>query len=98
MKLEIRSERVRMRPEWHALIDAWVDRCMRYHPMVGSLEIRLRQRSDRRPGAEVEVVASAGRRRLRSTGRATIVPIALHDVLDSLENELLVHEAVNRAA
>jgi len=99
MNLDIRTEHIDMRPEWHRLIDAWVERCQRYHPSVAGLDIKVRQRDDRRrPGAEVEAVASTGRRRLRAATKAPLVRVALHDVLGALEDELLVHEAVSRAA
>ena len=99
MNLDIRTEHIDMRPDWHQMIAVWVDRCRRYHPAVAGIDINVRQRDDRRQhGAEVEVVARAGRRQLRATTKAALVRVALHDVLGALEDELLVHEAVNRAA
>jgi ribosome-associated translation inhibitor RaiA len=98
MKLAIHADQVTMRPEWHDTIEAWADRCRRHHPMVIGIDIRLRHRDDRDPGAEVEAVASMGRWRLRATIQATLLPEALHDVLEALEDELLVHEAVSHAA
>ena len=98
MKLAIHADHVTMRPEWHDMIEAWVDRCRRHHPMVAGIDIRLRHRDDRDPGAEVEAAASMGRWRLRATIQAALLTVALHDVLDALEDELLVHEAVGYAA
>ena len=98
MHLDISTERVSMRPEWDDLIAGWVEHCRRYHPVVSGVDIRLRHRDDRQPAVEVEAVASAGRRRLRATREAVFMGAALHDALDALEDELLVHEAVHRAA
>ena len=99
MNLDIQTEHAVMRPEWHALIDEWVARCSRSHPEVAGIDLTLRRgESGQHPAAEVDVVAMAGRRSLRAAKHAALMTVALHDALDALEHELLVHEAVTRRA
>ena len=96
MNLDIQTDQVHMRPEWHRMIDEWVARCARHHPDVVGIDLRLRHGESRRPHEEVDVVAIAGRRSLRAAKQADVMTVALHDALDALEHELLVHEAVDR--
>jgi ribosome-associated translation inhibitor RaiA len=96
MNIDIQTEHVAMKPEWHRTIDAWVERCRRHHPEVVGLDLSLRHDDAPRPGDEVDVVATAGRRTLRAVKHAGGMDEALHAALESLEHELLVHEAVNR--
>jgi ribosome-associated translation inhibitor RaiA len=98
MNLDIQTEHVVMRPEWHRMIDEWVGRCARRHPDVIEIDLTLRHGEQRRAGEEVDVVAIAGRRSLHATKQAGVMAVALHDALDALEHELLVHEAVGRRA
>jgi ribosomal subunit interface protein len=96
MNIDIQTEHVVMRPEWHRTIDEWVERCRRHHPEVVGIDLTLRHGDRRQPGEEVDVVASARGRSLHATRQAEVMAVALHDVLDDLEHELLVHEAVGR--
>ena len=95
MNVDIETECVAMRPEWHRMIEEWVGRCARHHPDVADVDVTLRHGEDR-PAEEVDVVATARGRRLRAARRAPLMTTALHDALNALEGELLVHEAVAR--
>jgi ribosome-associated translation inhibitor RaiA len=97
MNLDIQTEHILMQPEWHDQIDAWVVRCARFHPEVAGIDLTLRHgKSGQHPGEEVDVEATAGRRSLRVAKHAELMSVALHDALDALEHELLVHEAMAR--
>jgi ribosomal subunit interface protein len=96
MNLDIQTEHVAMRPEWHEMIDAWVDRCRRQHPTVVGIDLTLRHSDRNKAAEEVDAVAMARGRMLRATTRATLMTAALHDALDALERELPVHEALTR--
>jgi len=97
MNLDIQTEHILMRPEWHDLIDTWVARCARFHPEVARIDLTLRHgESGQRPGDDVVVEVMAGRRTLRVAKHADLMSVALHDALDTLEHELLVHEAMTR--
>lgn len=97
MNIDIQTEHVGMRPEWHHAIDTWVDRCRRYHPDVVGIDLHLRH-GPGHPEEEVDVVAFARGRSLRAVRHADGMAEALHDALDTLEHELLVHEAIERRA
>jgi ribosome-associated translation inhibitor RaiA len=95
MNLDIQTEHVVMQPEWHDLIDVWVARCARFHPEVAGIDLTLRHgKSGQHREEEVDVMAMAGRRNLRVARHAELMSVALHDALDALEHELLVHEAM----
>jgi ribosome-associated translation inhibitor RaiA len=96
VNIDIQTEHVRMQPAWHRMIDEWVARCRRQHSEVASVDVTLRHRDRSRPGEEVGVVATARGRQLRGAARAGLMSVALHDALDAVERELLVHEAVTR--
>ena len=96
MNIDVQTEHVRMQPEWRRMIDEWVERCRRQHPDVAGVEVMLRHGEDDRLGEMVTIDATACRRHLRSAGRAAMMGVALHDALDGVERELLVHEAVTR--
>jgi ribosomal subunit interface protein len=98
MNIDIQTEHVAMRPEWHRMIDEWVEQCARRHPDVIEVDLTLRHGEHRHAGEEVDVVATAGRRSLHAARQAEVMTVALHDALDALEYELLVHEAVGRRA
>jgi ribosome-associated translation inhibitor RaiA len=99
MNLDIQTEHILMRPEWHDQIHAWVTRFARFHPEVAGIDLTLRHgESGRQPEEEVDVVAMAGRRSLRVAKHAELMSVALHDAFDALEHELLVHEAMARRA
>jgi len=97
MDLDIQTEHTLLRPEWHDQIHAWVARCARFHPEVAGIDVTLRHgESGRHPEEEVDVEAIADRRSLRVAKHAELMSVALHDALDALEHELLVHEAMGR--
>jgi ribosome-associated translation inhibitor RaiA len=96
MNIDIETEHVRMRPEWHRAIDEWVVRCQRQHPQVAGIDVMLRHGAESRAGEEVTVDATAPGRRLRGTARAPMMGVALHDAFEAIERELMVHEAVAR--
>jgi ribosome-associated translation inhibitor RaiA len=96
MNIDVQTEQVRMQPEWRRMIDDWVQRCRRQHPEVADVEVTLRHREEDRLGETVTIDATARRRHMYGTGRATMMSLALHDALDAVERELLVHEAVTR--
>ena len=96
MNLDIQTEHVAMKPEWHRMIDDWVAVCRRRHPRVGALELTLRHRNERVASEEVDAVASAGPRNLRTHVRAEAMGVALGDALESLERELCVYDAVEQ--
>jgi hypothetical protein len=96
MNIDLQTEHVRMQPEWRRMIDDWVERCRTQHPDVADIEVMLRH-GDGGPLAEtVTIDATARRRHLRGAGRAALMSMALHDALDAVDRELLVHEAVTR--
>lgn len=99
MNIDIQTEHVRMRPEWHRMIDDWLQRCARCHPEVIGVEVNLRH-AERggRPEEAVDVVATARGRSFRETKQANVMTLALHDAFEALEQDLLVHEATGRAA
>ena len=97
MDLDIVTDRVTMQPEWHRAIDLWVERCARIHPDVTAIELTLRHDGpERRPGEDVDVVATIPEGAVHAARHANLMDAALHDALDDLEHELLVHEAVRR--
>jgi ribosomal subunit interface protein len=99
MNVDIQTEHVAMQPEWHRMIDQWLERCARSHPEIMDIDVTLRHgEPGRHPGEEVDVVATADGRSLRAARHAELMSVALHDALDALEHELLVHEAVRRRA
>lgn len=70
MNIEIQTEHVAMQPEWHRMIDQWLERCARSHPEIMDIDVRLRHgEPGRHPGEEVDVVATADGRSLRGRGR-----------------------------
>ena len=98
MNIDIQTEYVPMRPEWHRMIDDWIARCTRSHPDVQAVDLTLRHERGRKSGLEVAVVANARGRSLRAAKHGMTMTVALHDALDALEHELLVHDAVHRRA
>lgn len=94
MNLDIETEHVVMRPEWHRTIESWVALCRRRHPAVAALDLTLRHGDGRPAGEEVQAVAAAGPRTLRAHATAELMSVALGDALESLERELWASEAV----
>jgi len=94
MNLDVMTERVVMQPAWYGEIERWVARCARYHPAIAGLELTLRH--DGRAADDEVFVVATGRdhRRLRAAAHATLMADALHEALDTMEHDLLVHEAL----
>src|SRR5262245_60316800 len=71
MNIDITTEHVAMRPEWHDIIDAWLNGCRRRHPDVQGLDVTLRH-ADFEPMCEaVDLVALARGRSLHARTSAT---------------------------
>ena len=83
-----------MRPEWHDILDAWLQDCRRRHPDVQGIDVTLRHADFEPAGEAVDLVALARGRRLRAATSATDMGLALYDALDALERELALNEAV----
>ena len=96
MNIDVQTEHVRMQPEWRRMIDDWIARCRTQHPDVADVEVTLRHGGGDRLAELVTIEATARRRHLRGVGRGAMMSMALHDALDAVERELLVHEAVTR--
>jgi hypothetical protein len=94
MNVDIQTERVAMRPEWHGMIDDWLAACRRRHPDVEDVELSLRHASDAEAAESVSAVAVARGRSLRAGMRAREMAVALHETLDALERELALNEAI----
>jgi ribosome-associated translation inhibitor RaiA len=97
MNIDIRTDHVPMRAEWHRAIDDWVAHCRRDHPAVADVDVTLRHLA-RDPADVATVEATVHGHHVRGTGSAPMMTMALHDAFDALESELLVHEAVGRSA
>jgi ribosome-associated translation inhibitor RaiA len=96
MNIDIQTEHVHMQPDWHRMIDAWVDRCRRQYPDVASIDVQLRHAEQDGLPEMATIGATTGGRRLRGSCGAPMMSMALHDALDAVERELLVHEALTR--
>ena len=95
MDLDIQAEHVAMQPGWYREIERWVAHCTRDHPGVTGLELTLR-REGGSAGDAVSIVATRrDRHRLSAAAHATLMADALHEALDTLDHDLLVHEAVD---
>src|SRR5262245_45799758 len=94
MNVDITTDHVAMRPEWHDIIDGWLAGCRRRHPDLQGIDVTLRHGDADPAGEAVDVVALARGRRLRAGTRATDMGVALYDALDVLEHELALNEAV----
>jgi ribosome-associated translation inhibitor RaiA len=88
VNLDIETEHVRMRPEWHRAIDAWVERCRAQHSDVVSVDITLCHDGDNQPGDRVSIDATARGRRLHAGGRGATMNAALADAFDAVERAL----------
>jgi ribosomal subunit interface protein len=89
MNLDIETEHIAMRPEWHRIIDAWVEQCRHHHPKVVGIDVTLRHGDRRDSGEQVDAMATACGQTLRATRRAPAMTAALHDALDALEKEVM---------
>jgi len=94
MNIDIVTEHVAMRPEWHDVIGTWLDRCRLRHPDVDAVDFVLRHADDEAAGDTVDLVARARGRRLHTATRATDMGIALYDALDALDREIALNEAI----
>jgi ribosome-associated translation inhibitor RaiA len=93
MDLDIQTEHVAMRPEWHCAIDGWPERCARHYPQVTSIDLILRHGESReRTDKEVDVEATASGRTLRAAKHATVMSEALYEAPNAVEQEILLHE------
>jgi ribosome-associated translation inhibitor RaiA len=89
MDLDIQTEGVLMRPEWHRIIDDWLARCTQAHPELTAVEVSLRHVDrDRSPEEAAEVIANARGRRFRETRRGSVMASALHDAFEAMESDL----------
>ncbi len=91
MNVDIVTEHVAMRPEWHDIIDAWLERCRQRHPDVEGIDFTIRHADSDPVGEMVDLVALARGRTLRADTRATDMGLALYDALDALERELALN-------
>jgi ribosome-associated translation inhibitor RaiA len=97
MNVDIQTEHVTMRPEWHRAIDEWLGRCARQHPETRVLDVTLRHDQDAGTAPEeAEVLVTVNGRTLRAARHAELMSLAIRDALAAIESELLVHEAVGR--
>jgi ribosome-associated translation inhibitor RaiA len=94
MNIDITTEHVAMRPEWHDTIDGWLQACRRRHPDIQGLDVRIRHADSEPAGEAVDLVALARGRRLRATTQATDMGVALCDAFEALEHELALNEAL----
>jgi ribosome-associated translation inhibitor RaiA len=94
MNIDIMTEHVAMRPEWHDIIGAWLDRCRRRHPDVDGVDFVLSHTDDEAAGDTVDLIARARGRRLHTASRATHMGRALYDALDALDREIALNEAI----
>jgi ribosome-associated translation inhibitor RaiA len=94
MNIDVTTEHVAMRPEWHDIIDTWLAGCRRRHPEVEEIDLTLRQADSEPVGAAVDLVAFARGRSLHAGTCATDMGAALYDALDALERELALNEAI----
>jgi ribosomal subunit interface protein len=90
MDLDIQTEHVHLQPEWRRAIEDWVRRCARHHPDVRDVEVTLRHAE--RAGDEVDAVATARGRTLRTARHAPQMSTALEEALAALEGELFADE------
>jgi ribosome-associated translation inhibitor RaiA len=95
MNIDISTEHVAMRPEWHDILDAWVQSCRRRHPDLEGIDLTLRHADWEPAGEAVDVVALARGRSLHAATHATDMRTALYDALDTLDHELSLNEAIH---
>ena len=86
MNLDIETDRVLMRAEWHRMIDDWVARYAMEHAKLAAVDLTLRH--DEQEGDRVDAVARVGGRTVRATAAGTM-PTALRDALDTLQRQLV---------
>jgi ribosome-associated translation inhibitor RaiA len=94
MNIEITTEHVAMRPEWHDILDAWLQACRRRHPELEGIDVTLRHADFEPAGEAVDVAALTRGRSLHAGTRATDMGTALYDALDTLDRELALNEAI----
>src|SRR5262245_222654 len=94
MNIDITTEQVAMRPEWHDILDGWLRTCRRRHPEVEGIDVTIRHADAEPAGEAVDLVALARGRRVHAGMRATDMSVALYDALDALEHELALNEAI----
>lgn len=94
MNIDIHTEHVAMRPEWHRMINTWLECCRRRHPDIQEIDLSLAHAGQGQTAEAVNVVALARGRSVRAGTRATTMSTALYDALETLERELLLNEAI----
>jgi hypothetical protein len=98
MNVDILIEHTAMRPEWHDILDAWLQNCRRRHPEVDDVDLTLRHADFDACGEIVDLTVRARGRRLHSGTRATDMGTALYDAFDAVDRELALNEAIRPAA
>jgi ribosome-associated translation inhibitor RaiA len=88
MNLDIETDHVLMRPEWHRMIDDWAARCRKAHPGIATLDLALRHVEKPHASNRVDAVARGRGRTLRSDAEGEDMATVLHEVLDALEREI----------
>ena len=96
MNLDIETEHVAMRSEWHRTIEEWVARSAELHPDLASVDLMLRH--DERTGDRVDAVARVGSRTLRAGAQGEFMTTVLQEALAALERELLAVPRSPKAA
>ena len=95
MNLDIQTDHVAMRPEWHHMIQEWVALCRQRHPRVHALDLTLRHGSDRSSPDEVDAVVTLEGRSVSARAADAAMSLALGNALASLEHELGTRDAVD---
>lgn len=93
MNIDITTEHVAMRPEWHDIIDGCLRACRRRHPELDGIDLHIRH-AEGPDGEAVDLMALSRGRMLRAGTHATDMGIALFDAFETLEHELALNEAL----
>jgi ribosome-associated translation inhibitor RaiA len=96
MDLDIETEHVVMRSEWHRMIEEWVAGSAELHPDLASVDLTLRH--DEQTGDRVDAVARVGSRTLRAGAQGELMTTVLQESLGALERELLAVPRTAQAA
>ena len=87
MNLNIETDHILMRSEWHRMIDDWVTRSAKEHADLAAVDLALRH--DDRAGDRVDAIARIGRRIVRATAAGPSMATVLRDALDALQRQLV---------
>ena len=88
MNLDVETDHLLMRSEWHRMIDDWVAACRRAHPGIAALQLTLRHVEGSHPSNRVDAVARGGGRTVRAGAEGERMGTVLHQALDALDREL----------